>query len=164
MARPRERKSRGFVREKSEFDQRVLDVRRTARVMAGGRRFSFRAAVVVGNRNGKAGVGVGKGSDVSTAVNKAVHQAKKRLVVVPLNGRKTISHRVEAKFSAARVLLKPASEGHGLTAGGSVRVVADLAGIQNLTAKILGGTTNKLNNARATIEALKKLKNLEPRT
>ncbi|OHA00392.1 MAG: 30S ribosomal protein S5 [Candidatus Sungbacteria bacterium RIFCSPHIGHO2_02_FULL_47_11] len=157
MARPRERRSE-YRAEKSEFDQRVLEVRRTARVIAGGRRFSFRAAVVVGNRNGKVGVGVGKGGDVATAVNKATRQAKKQIVVVPFNEHKTIPYVVEAKFSAARVLLKPAREGNGLVAGGPVRVVADLAGIQNLTAKILGSTTNKLNNARATVEALKKLK------
>ena len=157
MARPRERRSE-YRAEKSEFDQRVLEVRRTARVIAGGRRFSFRAAVVVGNRNGKVGVGVGKGGDVATAVNKATRHAKKQIVVVPFNEHKTIPYVVEAKFSAARVLLKPAREGNGLVAGGPVRVVADLAGIQNLTAKILGSTTNKLNNARATVEALKKLK------
>jgi small subunit ribosomal protein S5 len=160
MVKPKGQKSNTrYPREKSEFDQHVLDIRRTARVMAGGRRFSFRAVVVVGNRNGKVGIGVGKGIDVSTAINKAVFQAKKSWIVVSLNNRKTLLHEVEAKFSAARVLLKPAGEGHGLTAGGPIRVVADLAGIRNLTAKIIGSTTNKLNNARATIEALKKVKN-----
>lgn len=149
----------GFsIRERSEFDQTVLDIRRTARVVAGGRRFSFRATVVIGNRNGKVAVGVGKGVDVSNAIEKAVFQAKKNIFLVPLTDKKTIPHRVESKFSAARVLLKPAREGKGLVAGGPVRVIADLAGIKNLTAKIIGRTVNKLNNARATMEALKKLK------
>lgn len=159
MARPRERKSTFGGREKSEFDQTVLDVRRTARVVAGGRRFSFRATVIIGNRNGKVGMGMGKGPDVSVAVEKGAYQAKKDVTVVPLTKTKTIPHEVAAKWSAARVLLKPAREGRGLVAGGPVRTIADLAGIKNLTSKILGRTSNKLNNARATMEALKKLKN-----
>lgn len=161
MARPRERKSTPrFTREKSEFDQKVLDIRRTARVVAGGRRFSFRATVVIGNRNGKVGVGMGKGPDVSTAVEKGVYQAKKHIILVPLTDKKTIPHSSFGKLAAARVLLKPAREGRGLVAGGAVRVIADLAGIKNLTSKILGRTVNKLNNAKATMEALKKLKGL----
>lgn len=149
--------------EKSEFDQQVLDIRRTARVVAGGRRFSFRVTAVVGNRNGKVGVGVGKGGDVSHAIEKATFQAKKRFITIPLTAAKSIPHEVSAKVSAARVLLKPAREGRGLIAGGPIRAIAELAGIKNLTAKILGRTMNKLNNARATMEALKKLKNLESR-
>lgn len=159
MARPREQKSRsGFVKEKSEFDQGVLDIRRTARVVAGGRRFSFRATVVIGNKNGKVGVGVGKGPDVSTAVEKGVYQAKKHIILVPITDKKTIPHSSFGKFAAARVLLKPAREGRGLTAGGAVRIIAGLAGIRNITSKVLGRTVNKLNNAKATMEALKKLK------
>lgn len=159
MARVRERRSRDeFVREKPEFDHLVLDIRRTARVVAGGRRFSFRATVVVGNRNGKVGLGVGKGADVATAVEKGVSQGKKHIIVVPVTKELTIPHLVEGKLAAARVLLKPAREGRGLVAGGAVRAVAGLAGIRNLTAKILGRTPNKLNNAKATIEALKRLK------
>lgn len=152
------RKSREFSKERSEFDQIVLDIRRTARVVAGGRRFSFRATVIVGNRKGRVGLGVGKGQDVSEAVEKAVHQAKKVLIDVPLTATKTIPHEVYGKLSAARVLLKPAREGRGLSAGGPVRTIADLSGIKNITSKILGRTANKLNNARATMEALKKLK------
>ena len=160
MPRPRERKqNQGALREKSEFDQRVLDVRRTARVVRGGRRFSFRAVVAVGNRNGKIGIGVGKGADVASAVEKGAFQARKNIIAVPVNEKKTIAHEVSAKFSSARVLLKPAGEGRGLVVGGPIRVIADLAGIKNLTSKILGRTANKLNNARATMEALKKLKN-----
>lgn len=145
------------VREKSEFEQGVLDVRRTARVVAGGRRFSFRATVVVGNRNGKVGLGVGKGADVSSAIEKGVYQAKKNIIMVSLTDKHSILYEVRSKVSASRILLKPAREGKGLIAGGPVRLIADLAGIKNLTSKILGRTTNKLNNARATIEALKKL-------
>ncbi len=157
MAR-RERRSGSIIREKSEFDRTVLDIRRTARVVAGGRRFSFRASVAIGNRNGKVGLGVGKGPDVTQAIEKGTHQAKKNLIIVPLIDKKTIPHEVEGKLSAARVILKPAREGRGIVAGGPIRVVAGLAGIKDLTAKILGRTPNKLNNAKATIEALKKLK------
>lgn len=148
----------GAPREKSEFDQAVLDIRRTARVVAGGRRFSFRAAVVIGDRKGAVGFGLGKGGDVSRAIEKAVHQAKKHLVHIPIDEKKSIPHVVEAKMGAARVILKPAAEGRGLVAGGPIRVIADLAGIRNLTGKILSRTPNKLNNALATIEALKQLK------
>lgn len=157
MARPA-RSGHIRVREKSEFEQGVLDIRRTARVVAGGRRFSFRATVVVGNRKGKVGLGVGKGADVSSAIEKGVYQAKKNIIMVPLTDKYSIPHEVKSKVSASRILLKPAREGRGLVAGGPVRLIADLAGIKNLTAKILGRTTNKLNNARATMEALKKLK------
>ena len=144
-------------KEKSEFDQKVLDIRRTARVVKGGRRFSFRATVVIGNRTGKVGVGVGKGPDVSSAVEKAVNQAKKNTIKVVISKHASIPHEVMAKTGSAVILLKPAPAGSGIIAGGPVRVVTDLAGIQNISAKILSRTTNKLNNARATIEALKKI-------
>ncbi len=153
--KPRERRSHpGEAREKPEYDQKVLDLRRTARVVAGGRRFSFRATVVLGNRMGKVGMGLGKGLDVASAVEKAVAQAKKSIIVVPLTDKKTIPHEVMAKYKAAKIVLKPAREGRGLIAGGPIRVIADLAGIKNLTAKILGRTVNKVNNARATFVAL----------
>ncbi|OGZ97545.1 MAG: 30S ribosomal protein S5 [Candidatus Sungbacteria bacterium RIFCSPLOWO2_02_FULL_54_10] len=148
---------------RSEFDQKVLDIRRTARVVAGGRRFSFRATVVVGDRNGRVGLGIGKGVSVAEAVEKGAFQAKKEVFSFPLNEARTVVHETEAKFAAARVVLKPAREGRGLIAGGPVRVIADLGGIRNLTAKILGRTPNKLNNAKATIEALKQLRKKEPR-
>ncbi|MBI4137822.1 MAG: 30S ribosomal protein S5 [Candidatus Sungbacteria bacterium] len=154
----RDRRHTQPVREKSEFDHAVLDVRRTARVVAGGRRFSFRALVAVGNRKGKVGVGIGKGLDVASAVEKAVFQGKKSAFEIPLTPVYSIPHEARAKFSAARVVLKPAREGRGLVTGGPVRPIADLAGIKNMTSKILGRTPNKLNNARAVIEALKKLR------
>lgn len=145
------------VKEKSEFDQRVLDVARVTRVVAGGRRFSFRATVAVGNKKGKIGVGIGKGVDVSQAVEKAVSRAQKNKITIPLK-QWTIPHEVIAKYAAARVFLKPAARGRGLVAGGAVRAICELAGIENITAKILSKSSNKLNNALATIEALKKIK------
>jgi small subunit ribosomal protein S5 len=164
MAR-RDQKMGGDGRgRRSDLDQKTLDVRRTARVVAGGRRFSFRATVVVGDRNGRVGLGTGKGPNVADAVDKAVFQAKKAIIRIPLTESKTIPHESGAKFAAARVFLRPARQGRGLVAGGPVRVIADLAGIRDLTAKILGRTVNKLNNANATIEALKKLKNQESLT
>jgi small subunit ribosomal protein S5 len=143
--------------EKKEYEQKLLDVARVVRVVAGGRRFRFRAVVVIGNRKGKVGVGVAKGQDVSIAVEKAVANAKKHLIKVPIiEG--TIPHFTEAKYSSAKVILKPGVKGRGIVAGGAVRVVCDLAGIENLSGKILGKTKNKLNNARATIKALQNLK------
>lgn len=146
-------------KEKSEYDQIVLDMRRVARVVKGGRRFSFRATVVLGNRKGRVGIGVAKGADVKRAVEKAAHRGKKQLIEVRITKQGTIPHAVEAKYSSARVLLKPAPPGSGIIAGGPVRMVCSLAGIENISAKILGRTVNKLNNARATVEALKNLKN-----
>lgn len=148
---------RGPKKEKSEFDQKVLDIRRVTRVVAGGKRFRFRATIILGDRKGRVGVGIGKGADTSEAIEKAARAARKELIFIPIKN-KTIPHEVIGKFSSAVVLLKPAGEGRGIVAGGPVRVVADLAGIVNITSKILGTTTNKPNNARATIEALKKLK------
>lgn len=148
---------KGAKREKSEFEQRVLDIRRVTRVVAGGKRFRFRATVVLGNRKGRVGVGVDKGADTSEAIEKASRDARKNLILIPMKNN-TIPHEVIGKFSSAVVLLKPAGEGKGIVAGGPARVVVSLAGIVNVTSKILGTTTNKLNNARATIEALKKLK------
>jgi len=143
--------------EKREYEQKLLGIARVVRVVAGGRRFRFRAVVVIGNKKGKVGVGVSKGQDVSLAVEKAVTNAKKNLIEVSLkNG--TIPHTTEAKFGTAKILLKPGMTGRGIVAGGAVRVICDLAGIENISGKILGKTKNKLNNARATIKALEKLK------
>lgn len=133
-------------------------MRRVARVVKGGRRFSFRATVVIGNRRGKVGIGIAKGADVKRAVEKAVHHAKKNFVEVRTTKNGTIPYAVIAKYASAKVLLKPAPPGSGIIAGGPVRTVCSLAGIENISAKILGRTVNKLNNARATMEALKQLK------
>jgi len=145
---------------KSEFKEKVLDLRRVTRVVAGGKRFRFRATVVIGDERGRVGVGIAKGIDVAQAVDKAKVIAKKRIITVPLKDR-TIPHEVSAKFSAARIIIKPAKNGHGLKAGGSVRQVLLLVGVRDATAKCLGGTKNKLTNAMAAIEALKKLKRPE---
>jgi len=143
--------------EKTEYEQKLLDVARVVRVVAGGRRFRFRAVVAIGNQRGKVGLGVAKGQDVSLAVEKATAKAKKHLVKVPLL-KGTIPHQVEAKYGSAKILLKPGRPGRGIVAGGAVRVICNLAGLENISAKIIGRTTNKLNNARATIEAFKRLK------
>ncbi|MCX6813865.1 MAG: 30S ribosomal protein S5 [Candidatus Azambacteria bacterium] len=148
---------RGAKREKSEFEQKVLDIRRVTRVVAGGKRFRFRATVVLGDHKGRVGVGVDKGADTSEAIEKASRVARKNLIFVPIKNN-SVPHEVIGKFSSAVVLLKPAGDGRGIVAGGPVRAVVSLAGIINITSKILGTTTNKLNNARAAIEALKKLK------
>ena len=144
-------------RPKEEFVEKTLDLRRVTRVVAGGKRFRFRATLVLGDGRGRVGVGIGKGVDVASSLAKAKVDAKKRIMNVPLDGQ-TIPHEVEAKFSAARVRLKPAVKGHGLKAGGAVRVVLSLAGVKDATAKCLGRTPNKLTNALATIEALKQLR------
>lgn len=151
------RGGRGFgpPREKSEYDQKVLDIARVTRVTKGGKRFSFRATVVIGDGKSKVGVGIGKGHDVAQSMQKAFNKAKKDLIIVPtVNG--TIPYQVIAKYNSAVVLLKPAKG--GVKAGGPVRVVAKLAGIKALTGKLIRRTNNKINIARATLEALKTLK------
>jgi len=143
--------------KKEEFESKLLDLARVTRVTAGGRRFRFRAVIVIGNKEGKVGVGVAKGLDVAQAVEKATRVAKKNLITIPIIN-ETIPHETEAKFGPAKVLLRPQRKGRGLVAGGTVRVICNLGGIKNISSKILGRTGNKLNNARATIKALKKFK------
>jgi small subunit ribosomal protein S5 len=143
---------------KDEFLSAVLDLKRVARMTAGGRKFRFRAVVAVGDQKGKTGVGIAKGADVSESVEKATRAAKKNLIRIPIVN-DTIPHKTYAKFGAAEILLKPQSKGRGLVAGGTVRIICNLAGIKNISSKVLGRTTNKLSNAMATIEALKKIKN-----
>ncbi|MBC7836873.1 30S ribosomal protein S5 [Acetobacteraceae bacterium] len=142
---------------RSEFDQHMIAIRRVARVVAGGRRFSFSAAIIIGNKKGKVGVGLGKAGDTTLAIDKATRNAKKNLITVNLSKHSSIAHEVEAKYTASRVWLSPAP-GRGLVAGSSVRPVLELAGITNIVAKMRSGSKNGLNNARATIEALKQLK------
>ncbi|HUV81064.1 MAG TPA: 30S ribosomal protein S5 [Patescibacteria group bacterium] len=143
---------------KDEFESKLLDLARVTRVTAGGKRLRFRAVVVVGNKQGKTGIGVSKGSDVAQAVEKATRLAKKNLITVPLTEGETIPHEVYAKFGAAKVIIKPQKKGRGLVAGGAVRIICSLTGIKNISSKILGRTTNKLNNAQAVMAAFKKLK------
>lgn len=146
---------RGGERPKSEFDQKVLELARVSRVTKGGKRFSFRATIVIGDGKGRVGVGMAKGKDVQQSVQKAVNQAKKHLFMVPMkNG--TIPYQVEAKYNSAVVILKPGRG--GVKAGGPVRVVAKLAGITGLTGKLIERTNNKLNIAQATIKALRKIR------
>ena len=142
--------------KKSEYEQTVLDIARVARVTKGGKRFSFRTTIVIGDKKGKVGVGIAKGKDVAQSIQKAFNRAKKTLITIPLTKEGTIIYQVEAKYSSAKVILKPAKG--GVKAGGPVRVVAKLLGITSLTGKLLKRTNNKLNIAMATIEALKKLK------
>jgi small subunit ribosomal protein S5 len=164
MARPQNRfggpnrgRFGGKERVKDEFDSVVLDLARVTRVTGGGKRMKFRAVVIAGDKKTKIGIGVDKGKDVSQAVEKATRRAKKNLInVVIVDG--TIPHEVMAKYGPAVVLLKPQRKGRGLVAGGAVRAICELAGIKNVSSKILSGSKNKLNNARATIEALKKLR------
>jgi small subunit ribosomal protein S5 len=143
--------------KKEEFKERVLDMRRVTRVVAGGKRFRFRCTLVIGDERGRVGIGVAKGLDVQQAVAKAKAEAKKNILHVDLRDGRTIAYEVIAKYSAAKVLLKPASKGHGLRAGGAVRFVLAFAGVKDATAKCLGRTPNKLTNAMATMEALRKL-------
>lgn len=146
------------IQKREEFREKTLDLRRVTRVVAGGKRFRFRATLVIGDEKGRVGVGVAKGLDVQQSLAKAKTAAKKNLITINLKDGRTIPHEVYAKFSAAKVLLKPAGLGHGLRAGGAVRSVLALAGVKDATAKCLGRTPNKLTNAMATIEALKMLK------
>jgi len=148
---------RGGDRPKSEFDQKVLEIARVSRVTKGGKRFSFRATIVIGDGKGRVGVGMAKGKDVAQSVQKAVNQAKKYLFVVPLK-HGTIPYQVEAKYNSAVVILKPGRG--GVKAGGPVRVVAKLAGITGLTGKLIERTNNKLNIAQATIKALRMIRPL----
>lgn len=138
--------------EEKQFDERVVNIDRVARVVKGGRRFRFRALVVVGDKKGKVGIGIAKGADVTTAISKAVEVAKKNFVAIKLY-KDTIPHEAEAKVGGARILVKPAAPGTGLIAGGVVRTVLEVAGISNALSKSLG-STNKINTAYATMAAL----------
>jgi small subunit ribosomal protein S5 len=139
--------------EEKQFDERVVHIDRVARVVKGGRRFRFRALVVVGDRKNRVGIGIAKGADVTAAVSKATEVAKKHFITVNLkNG--TIAHESERKVGGARILIKPAAPGTGLIAGGVVRLILEVAGISNALSKSLG-STNKANTAYATIEALR---------
>lgn len=144
--------------EEKQFDERMVHIDRVARVVKGGRRFRFRALVVVGDHKGRVGAGVAKGADVTTAITKATDVAKKHLINVHLNNG-TIPHESQAKVGGANILIKPASAGTGLIAGGVVRTVLEVCGVNNALSKSLG-SSNKINTAYATLEALSKV---EPR-
>jgi len=152
----RDRKDRGGRssqgRQDKEFEQKVIDLARVTRVVAGGKRMRFRACVVIGDQKGRVGMALAKGADVSSAVNKAVIKAKKHLVTVPIVN-DTIPHDLKMHYKSAFLLMKPAPKGSGVIAGGAVRSVMSLAGVTNVVCKMMG-SNNKINNVKAVIKAL----------
>lgn len=153
--RPR-RGGRREERARPEFDQKIVSLRRVTRVMAGGRRFSFSVSMVIGDKKGRVGVGVGKAGDTQLAIEKAARDAKKHMITVTLDKYNRIPHDVHATYTSSEVMIMPAP-GRGLVAGSSVRTVLELAGVKDVTAKLFSRSKNKLNNAQATISALKQL-------
>jgi len=153
-------RGRGPQREerRSEFDSKMIGIRRVARVMAGGRRFNFSAALVLGDKKGRVGVGVGKAADTALAIEKATRAAKRHMIQLNLTKNRSIAHNVEAKYCASVVEIRP-SPGRGLVAGSSVRTVLELAGVSDVTAKLLSRSKNPINNARAAIAALRSVSN-----
>lgn len=148
-------KEEQFLQQAQEFEEKVIQVKRVSKKTKGGNRIGFSVIVVVGNKKGRVGVGLGKARDVASAIRKGVNLAKKNLIDVPIV-KGTIPHDITIKLGAARVLLKPAPEGSGVIAGGAVRVVVEAAGIRNISSKVLG-TRNPASNIYATLEALSKL-------
>ena len=157
--RRRQSNREGGERERSEFDQKVVEVKRVTRVVAGGKRMRFRALVVIGNHKGKVGMGLKKGADVAESVNKAVNAAKKNLITLPLVN-ETIPHALNVKYKSSSLMLKPAKPGTGVIAGGAVRSVMDLSGVKNVVCKMLG-SNNKVNNVKAVFSAFSKMKSKE---
>lgn len=151
----RARKGRGGDQPKSEFETRVLSARRVSRVVAGGRRFNLSVAVAVGNRKGKVGIGTGKGFDMAAAMEKARNQAQKNLIEIKMTGEKSIPSETVGKYCASVIQMRPSK---GFVAGGAVRIIAELAGIENINAKIQSRSKNHLNNARATMKAFALMK------
>jgi small subunit ribosomal protein S5 len=145
-----------------EFEQKILDLARVTRVTAGGKRMSFRCALVIGDKKGRVGLGVSKGADVQIAIEKAYKQAKKNVITVPMVN-ETIPHQVLVKYGSALIMLKPAPSGTGLKAGGAIRMVLEFAGVPNAVSKILN-SNNKINIARAALEGIKQLRLVEEKT
>lgn len=156
------RQNRKPERVKSEYDQKSILVRRVARMTSGGRRFNFSVVVVIGNRKGSVGVGLGKGGDTALAVEKAVRDARKSMITVARTENFSIPHEVKAKYASSIVMIMPA-RGKGLVAGGAVRDILEYAGLTDVSSKILSGSKNPLNNARAAVKALSLLKVLPKR-
>jgi len=149
--------SKRVLKSKTEWSERVVAIERVTKVVKGGKKMSFRATIVVGNEQGKVGVGVGKAGDVVTAVRKGVSDGKKHIITVPLTSSDSIPHATKGRFGAAKLVLLPSSPGSGVIAGSSIRTVLELAGIKNILSKQLG-SNNLLNNARATIDGLSTLR------
>ncbi|MEO5635358.1 MAG: 30S ribosomal protein S5 [Candidatus Paceibacterota bacterium] len=147
------RRSSSFGRPKPEFDQKIINIRRVTRVVAGGRRFSFSVALVAGDKKGSIGLGLGKAGDTALAINKAVRNAKKNMVRLKLTKTMSIPHELSAKFASSRVMLLP-NKGRGLVAGSVVRDIVKLSGMKDITGKIVSNSKNKLNNAKAVMAAL----------
>ncbi|MCK5021692.1 MAG: 30S ribosomal protein S5 [Candidatus Pacebacteria bacterium] len=152
------RKRSRFIKPKSEFDQKIIKIRRVTRVMSGGRRFSFSVAIVLGNRKGKIGVGIAKAGDTALAIEKAVKNAKKNMVQLKLTNNNSISYELSKKYCASVIKLIPTKEGKGLSAGSAVKTILELAGITDVSGKIMTRSKNKLNIARATVGALEDFK------
>jgi len=153
---PRQQNRRKYPDTPSEFEEKVIEIKRVSKKTKGGNKIGFTALVIVGDRKGKIGVGLGKASDVTNAIQKAISVAKKKLVYVKTD-EETVAHEIKEKFGSAEILIKPASAGTGIVAGGSVRQVFEVAGIHNVSAKILG-SNNKTSNVKCVINALSKLK------
>lgn len=149
------------VKVKSEWSERVVSIQRVTKVVKGGKKMSFRAVVVIGNEQGKVGVGVGKAGDVVTAVRKGVTDSQKHVIAIPLTSSNSIPHPASGRFGAAKLVLRPSAPGSGVIAGSSIRTVLELAGIKNILSKQLG-SNNLLNNARATINGLSSLRSQKP--
>lgn len=147
-------------KEENRWEERVVQVKRVTKVVKGGKKLSFRAVLIIGNEKGQIGVGVGKASDVIGAVKKGVTDAKKHIIYIPLTKYYSIPHPILGKSGAAKIILRPSATGSGVIAGGSTRTVLELAGIKNILAKQLG-SNNTLNNARATLDALKNLRTFQ---
>ena len=154
-----ERKPRRYTREPKEFEERVVTINRVTKVVKGGRRFRFAALVVIGDKKGRVGFGTGKANEVPDAIKKAIEDAKKNLITIPIVGT-TIPHTATGNFGAGSVLIRPATEGTGVIAGGPIRAVLELAGVNDILTKCLGSRT-PINMVRATVEALKSLKTVE---
>lgn len=156
----RNSKSRAIDKKQSEFEEKIIDIARVTTVVKGGRRFSFSAVVVVGNRKGRVGIGHGKANEVPDAIKKAVKNAQSNLIDVPIINKSTIPHEINAKYLSSKILLKPAPRGKGIVASGSVRMVVELAGITDIYTKSYGSRT-KQNAAKVVIKALQQLRTVD---
>lgn len=154
--RPRRPRRGGKPRERREFDQKIISIRRVTRVVAGGRRFSFSVAIVIGDRKGRVGVGMGKASDTALAIEKSIRDAKRNMITIKRTKENSIRHDVNSKYCAARIQILPA-KGRGIVAGSSLRTVLELGGVTDVTGKIFSRSKNQINNARAAVNALKEL-------